>query len=160
MHPSIREMWDAFRAGAGAQAELPADPPTAWHFCDNPADADECARLVLLGRKRATAASLWYFQSRGERVPAPGDLHVVTDWAGEARCVIRTTEVDIVPFDRVSEAHARAEGEGDLTLEWWRRVHWAYYHRELSGTPFHPCPDMPVVCERFVCIFPPPPPVE
>ena len=84
-----------------------------------------------------------------------GDLHVVTNWAGEAQCVIRTTEVKVMPFDAVTDEHAAAEGEGDLTLEWWRRIHWAYYERELQGTGYVPRLHMPIVCESFECLYPP-----
>jgi uncharacterized protein YhfF len=145
-------MWCAYLASAG----LPDAPaPSAWHFCDNERDADECAALVLAGRKRATAPSLWSFEARGEPLPRPGDLHVVTDWAGRARCVIRTTAVHVVPFDQVTEAHAAAEGEGDGSLAQWRVVHRAYYERELAGTAYRIDDRMPIVCERFEVVFPP-----
>jgi hypothetical protein len=39
--------------------------------------------------------SLWFFESQGMPLPQVGDLHVVTNWAGEAQCVIRTTRVEI-----------------------------------------------------------------
>lgn len=71
-----------------------------------------------------------------------------------ARCVIRTTRVDIVPFGAVTAAHAAAEGEADGSLASWRELHWAYYHRELAGTPYAPTADMPVVCERFKVVYP------
>ena len=154
-------MWRAYRehralGAAGAPgAELPEEPPSAWHFCDNAEDADACAALVLAGRKRATAPSRWGLEARGEPLPRPGDLHVVTDWSGVARCVIRTTAVEVVPVRDVTAAHAAAEGEGDGSLAFWRRVHRAYYERELAGTPYVPRDDMPVVCEQFEVVFPP-----
>jgi uncharacterized protein YhfF len=151
-------MWRAYRAAVGDAPAVPAEPPAAWHFCDTEADADACARLVRAGRKRATAPSRWSLDARGEPLPRPGDLHVVTDWAGVAQCVIRTTRVEVVAFRDVSAAHAAAEGEGDGSLAWWRRVHWAYYQRELAGTPYTPAPDMPIVCERFEVVYPPPAP--
>lgn len=154
MHPSVAALWQAFLARQTPSGGAARRPPSFWHFCDNEQDADECARLVLAGRKRATSPSLSFFESQGLPLPQLGDLHVVTNWAGEAQCVIRTTRVEVMPFDQVSEAHALAEGEGDGTLEWWRRVHWAYYHRELEGSGFQPCWDMPIVCEYFECVYP------
>lgn len=71
----------------------------AWHFCDNQADADELVELVLAGVKRATASDLWSCQDEDEPVPQAGDVSVVTDWSGAARCVIRTTSVETVPCD-------------------------------------------------------------
>lgn len=156
MHPSVLAMWRAYRATLGDATAVADEPPAAWHFCDTEADADACAQLVRAGRKRATAPSRWSFDARDEPLPRPGDLHVVTNWGGVAQCVIRTTQVDVVAFGNVTAEHAAAEGEGDGSLEWWRRAHWAYYHRELAGTPYVPAPDMPVVCERFEVVYPPP----
>ena len=151
MHPTVPGMWERYRAAAGLPDDAPL--PAAWHFCDTPADADECARLVVAGRKRATAPSLWGLLHRGEPVPAPGTLDIVTTWDGEACAIVRTTRVFVVPFRDVSAEHAAAEGEGDGSLAWWRRVHWTYYTRELSGTPYEPADDMPIVCQYFDVVY-------
>lgn len=155
MKSSVPAMWEAYLR----LREEDAPPPTlsSWHFCDNEVDADTCADLVLRGIKSATAPSLWGLEARGEPLPRPGELHVVTTWAGEAVCVIRTTRVEIVPFDQVTAEHAAAEGEGDRSLDYWRRVHWPYYHRELDGTRYSPAEDMPIVCEYFEVVYPPRP---
>jgi uncharacterized protein YhfF len=154
MHPSSSELWLEFIRSGHAPPGLPNEPPSVFYFCDTPADANHCAELVELGRKRATASALWGFEARGEPVPRPGDHHVVTDWDGIARCVIRTTEVSVVPFSEVTPAHAAAEGEGDGTLESWRATHWPYYQRELAGTAFVPTEAMPIVCEHFIVVYP------
>ena len=155
MHPSIEAMWQEFRS-LDAKAGYPAEPVSHWHFCDNQQDADECVLLVLAGRKRATAPSLWSFESHDEPLPRAGDLHVVTDWAGEARCIIRITAVEVVPLDEIGEEHAQAEGEGDGSLSWWLDAHRAYYRRELEGSGQQFQPDMPVVFEWFECVYPAP----
>ena len=154
MHPSVTEMWAAFLSTRPDDAALAARPISAWHFCDTPEDADLCAALVRDGRKCATSPSAWGFTARGEPLPQVGDFHVVTDWSGVAQCVIQTTAVEIVPFDRVTSAHAAAEGEGDGSLDHWRRTHRAYYERELAGTGFAPRDDMPIVRERFTVVYP------
>jgi uncharacterized protein YhfF len=112
--------------------------------------------LVLAGRKRATAPSLWSFALTGEDLPEVGQLDIVTDWRGCAQCVIRTTDVYQVPFRDVSAEHAALEGEGDGSLEYWRRVHREYYTRELAGSRFTFGEHMPVVCRTFTRVFPPP----
>ncbi|MFC4728399.1 ASCH domain-containing protein [Coralloluteibacterium thermophilus] len=147
-------MWADYAAGHPEPAALAAAPPPAWHFCDNEADADTCARLVLAGVKRATSPSLWSFESSGGALPVPGDLNIVTDWGGRAVCVIRTVGVRILRFDEITDAHAEAEGEGDGSLRWWREAHWNYYRREREGTGQEPRPDMPVVFQEFECVFP------
>ena len=60
-----------------------------------------------------------------------------------------------MPFDRVSEEQAFREGEGDRSLEYWRRVHEDFFRRELAGAGLAFSPDMPVVCEEFEVVWPP-----
>ena len=146
-HPSVLRLW---RAYCTATDRAPATPcPPAWHFCDNEADANELAALVCAGVKRATTPSVWELEAAGCPLPEPGDLNIVTTWDGIAQCIIRTTDVEVVSFDAVTAAHAAGEGEGDGSLAYWRRTHWAYYQRVLADTPHTPSPDMPVVCEHF-----------
>lgn len=124
-----------------------------WHFCDNQKDADECAQLVLQGIKRATSPSKWWHEATGEPIAQPGDLNIVTDWAGNALCIIETVHVDVTPFNEISADYAYLEGEGDKSLTYWKEMHWAYYHRELAQTDYTPTPQMPIVCETFKVVF-------
>lgn len=146
-----RECWEAFARSRTA------DPTPrfleAFHFDDNEPSANELAALVLSGRKRATAALVWAHESEGKRVPARGDLSIVTDFAGNAVCIIETMRVDIVPFSGVGAEFAATEGEGDGSLQYWRRAHEAFFGRECERIGRRPEPDMPVVCERFEVVF-------
>jgi uncharacterized protein YhfF len=154
VHPSVAAMWRACLAHLGEDPDTSDRPMSSFYFSDNQQDADGLAKLVKRGKKRATSPSQWYFELRGEPMPKPGDLHVVTNWAGVAQCVIRTTRIEIVRFDQVTAEHAAAEGEGDGSLAYWRETHWWYYQRELAGSAFTPAPDMPVVCEYFDLVYP------
>lgn len=135
--------------GGRSFSEIPA-----WHFCDNQADADECVRLVLAGKKRATSPAVWELEHLDEKMPEPGDLNIITDWEGVPRCIIQTTHVEILPFYEVPALHTFREGEGDRTLAYWRAVHWEYYNRILQESRYKPTRDMPIVCERFRMVFP------
>ena len=149
---SVEAMWTAFVSACPDVANLDT-PYSAWHFCDNQDDADELAELVRTGHKRATAGALWSYEADQEPLPQVGDLSVITDWAGRARCVIRTTSVEVVPFEAVTDEFAATEGEGDGSLEYWREVHWKAFTRALAEVGRSPAPDMPVVCERFDVVF-------
>ena len=128
--------------------------PEVGHFCDNQQDADTCAALALSGKKRATASSLWSYEAAGPSPSSVGDLHIVTDWTGVARCIIRITHIEVVAFRDIDAEHALSEGEGDGSLEWWRRAHWSYYERALSAIGKAPTPEMPIVFERFGVVYP------
>ena len=149
MHPSILEISKNYFQKLNA----PHTELDYWYFCDNEADANECAELVLNNIKQATSPSLWWHQANNEALPKVGDLNIVTNWQGEAQCIIETTSVTIVPFNEITQEYAELEGEGDKSLAYWKQVHWAYYHRELEGTEFTPSEDMPIVCETFKVVF-------
>ena len=72
---------------------------------------------------------------------------------GEPGCVIETRRVNIVAFEEVTEEFAETEGEGDGSLEYWRRAHEAFFGRECVRLGVKPNPRMPVVCERFEVVF-------
>ena len=150
-HASVVKLWERF---VEAHPEYPVKTlPDVFYFSDNQTDADELAELVVQGVKQATATSLWWFETQNEKLPKPGDPHVVIDWNGNAKAVIETTKIELVPFKNVSEAFAHTEGEGDKSLAYWRRVHMLYYTNEMKpyGETFHE--DMVIVCEYFKTIY-------
>ena len=122
--------------------------PPAWAFGATPDQADELLELVLAGDKTATASALWDYEAEGEDLPTEGTLGIVVDGSGRPRALVVTTRVRVVPFDEVDAAHARAEGEGDRSLEHWRQVH----ERFFTENPSHDrafARDMPVVLEEL-----------
>lgn len=149
---AVRDFWEEFQYAVGYDASERFYE--AFHFDDNESGANELAKLVLEGTKRATADLLWSFEVANKPLPKPGVLSVVTSWKTEPRCVVETTHVAIVPFDEVTEAFAETEGEGDKTLRHWRGVHWSYFCRECNRIGKEPSLRMPVVCEEFRVVYP------
>ncbi|MFZ2539651.1 MAG: ASCH domain-containing protein [Oscillospiraceae bacterium] len=125
---------------------------TAWHFCNNEKDANELAELVFIGQKTATCSSHWLYEVEGEPLPQVGNFSVIENWKGNAVCIIKTTAVTLVPFDEVTAEHAFKEGEGDRSLEYWRRVHKDVYTAELADYEKEFSPKMLLVCEEFEAI--------
>lgn len=150
--PEVQAFWARYVASVGAD---PAERfCEAFHFGDDQAMADELAELVLSGRKRATASLLWAYESENEPLPVRGGLSIVTRWSGEPVCVIETTSVEVVPFDQVTEDFAATEGEGDGSLDYWRRAHEAFFGRDCVRIGRRFTPSVPVVCETFRVVFP------
>jgi uncharacterized protein YhfF len=147
----LRSFWQDF---AAARATNPTPRfLEAFYFDDNEPSANELAALVLAGRKRATAALLWSHEKENKPIPREGDLSIVTNFAGSPVCVIETKNVEVVPFEEVSEEFAATEGEGDGSLRYWRAAHDAYFGRECQRIGRTPHARMPVVCERFEVVF-------
>ena len=148
-------LWHAYLDTLNEDSETTRLVWRADTFGDTPALADELAELVIEGRKRGTAPCVAEIELAGDALPAVGDHLVVLDGRGRARCVVRTTRVALHPFDQVPAAFAEREGEGDGSLEYWRREHWPYYERMLAPHGLAPTSDLPVVCEEFELVFVP-----
>lgn len=149
---NVLTMWSAFSLEEGGIKEERFYE--AFSFGDSSSMADELGKLVLAGIKRATAGSVWSYESTGKGIPKPGDLSVVTDSNDTPLCIIETVQVDILPFSAVSEEFAATEGEGDGSLDYWRKVHFEYFTRECerSGRAFNH--EMLLACERFRVVHP------
>lgn len=143
----IEQFWNNFVA-KNPQYENLKMPPTDY-FCDSKASADECAALVQNGIKTATCGALFDYEANGEHVPEVGDLWIITDWDGNPKCIIKTTKIKIQKFSEVDAEFAKQEGEGDLSYEYWRKVHWEFFGRALAKYGLEPSENMLLVCENF-----------
>ena len=146
---------DAFwRRACEATGIDPATPHHAGTFAEPATDEratfiDELAGMARDGKKRGTAHMRLHFEHEKIRMRQPGDCWIVTTVAGEPLCVVRITNVDIKPFDQVGEVFAASEGEGDLSVEYWRGAHLDYFRRQCRQWDHEWRDDEPVVCESF-----------
>ena len=148
---SVKKMWMDYHLAMGVSApiEIIADS-----FSNNEEEADELADLVNQGIKRATAPALWSFEKTGAQLPVVGGIFVVLDWNRNAVCIAKTKKVSIIPFNEISEENAYREGEGDRSLEHWRRVHIRFYREEFEKLGLTFDESMPIVFEEFDRVFP------
>ncbi len=109
-------------------------------FGNTPKDNDDLAELVQQGIKTASCSA--YFPDND--LPHVGDLFMVENSVGQALCTIKITEISILRFSDIDSRFAFDEGEGDRSLEYWRKEHESFFRAE--GTFSH---DMLLVCERF-----------
>ena len=126
---------------------------TAWHFCNDEENANELAKLVTSGVKRATASLYDGYAEQGETIPRVGDYSIITNWEGEAECIIQTKNITILRFDSVTEEMANIEGEGDKSLAYWREGHIKYFTEELEKMNREFRDDIMVVFEEFERVF-------
>ncbi len=115
--------------------------------------ARDIAQLVLDGTKTATGSVLWSYEADGKRLPAVGDLSVVSAGGDDPVCIIQTTELRIVPFDEVTEDYARDGGEADRSLRSWREMYWKYIVAECRWIDREPSRKAPLVMERFRVVY-------
>jgi uncharacterized protein YhfF len=150
---SVKAYWQEFLS------ILPADSPyrsktyIAEGWGDSPEMADELGELIARGIKTATCSALWEWEAEGKPLPQGGMITVVLDGRGEPLGIVETTEVTVRPYNEVDSAFAQAEGEGDFSLEYWRRAHRNFFSRILPKIGKEFSEDMPLVCERFQLIY-------
>lgn len=152
-HESIKNMWENYIASLEGDLNISNKTYSSWHFCDNESDANELALLVISGIKKATASLYLSYEFENDDLPKVGNYSIITNWNGVAQCIIKTTNIDIVPYKDVTEEFAATEGEGDKTLEYWRNCHWDYFSREMKENNQEPNENMLVVCEKFNVVF-------
>jgi len=57
---------------------------------------------------------------------------VLLDGSRRPRGIVETTRVEIMPFGAITEEMARAYGEGEQTVEWWRQVMGEFYRTSAA----------------------------
>lgn len=141
--------WQNFLAAQPADSPYRSRPYVAEGFGDSPQMAEELGALIASGVKTATCSALWEWQAEGNPIPEVGLTSIILNGAGEPICIIETIEVNVRRYDEVDADFARAEGEGDISLGYWREAHKKFFSRVLPKFGREFSEDMPLVCERF-----------
>lgn len=120
----------------------------AFYFGSDRQSADHLLQLVLEGKKSATSSAEEEYLLINEREPKIGDFSIVTDFDGNPKCIIQTTEILKLKFNEMTYDICRLEGE-DLTLETWQEKHIDFFDTvgKIVGYEYHP--DMMLVFEKF-----------
>lgn len=90
-------------------------------FGDSAELSEELLSLIRRGRKRGGASLVWAHEADAEPIPTVGEIEIVVNHLNVPSVVTRTTSVEVVPFNQVSAQFTAREGEGDGSLEYWRR---------------------------------------
>ena len=125
----------------------------ADYFCADKENANICADLIRRRIKTATCSMKYWYEHDNEPMPEVGHLTVVTDREGNPTSIIETLSVTESRYCDVTEDFAAAEGEGDQTLNWWRKAHWDFFSRECEEVGIEPSDQMMLVLERFEVVF-------
>jgi len=133
---TAEDMWRNYLKSIGESIVTSERTYEAWYFCDNETDANNLADLARRGIKRATASLKRSYEIENEPLPKEKDLNIITDFNGDAVCIIEVTKVEIIPFNEITEEHAKIEGEGDGSLAYWREGHLNFFGKESKALNF------------------------
>lgn len=124
--------------------------PDAWSFGDSSQMADEVGHLVISGIKTATCS-----RYIGKNTLDELGLSIILDGDKNSLCIIETYEITIRSYKDIDKEFAVAEGEGDLSLDYWRKVHFDFFSREAEKENYEVSEKMLLSCERFRVLYPP-----
>jgi uncharacterized protein YhfF len=128
---------------------LPPGPVRVDGYGDTAELSQALLALIVSGRKRAGTGLLWAYQHDREPIAQTGDIEIVVDHRNQPALVTRIVSSEVIAFNQVSHEYAAIEGEGDGSLEYWRKGHWSFFSRECKRIGREPSESMPVICNVF-----------
>ena len=146
---SVENYWKRFLASLPSDSPYHSKAYIAEGWGDSPAMADELGGLIVQVIKTATCSALWEWEAEGNPIP----ITIALDGHGEPLCIVETIAVTIHTYNEVDSDFACDEGEGDLSLNYWRAAHKNYFSRVLPKVGKEFSEEMPLVCERFRVIY-------
>lgn len=143
MDKEIKKYWKSFCKKHDIDESTPY---SAWSFADGL--EDELAELVNKGIKTATTSAYELYEDVNS-LPKVGEYNIILNSKNIPICVTETKEVFILPYNEISPAYARLEGEGDCSYSYWKKTHDDFFKREYKkmGKTFYE--QAPMVCEIF-----------
>jgi uncharacterized protein YhfF len=144
MEAKLRQVLEAVYPGEEARYFLPMS------IGSTPETADAGAALILNGTKTLTSSPFWDYPDG--KIPFVGALGVLLDGSQRPRGIVETTRVEIMPFGSITEEMARAYGEGERTVEWWRRVMGAFYRASAARHDATLTDETPHIWEWFTLV--------
>ncbi len=113
------------------------------------------AQLIKCGVKTLTATPQVIFEAQSERQPQVGDIKVVLYPNGNVCCAVKTSNVEVAPFNQVSRMQAYREADGDKSLAYWQMTRQLFFKRALQEYNLAFNDTLPIVLESYVAIATP-----
>ena len=86
-------------------------------------DNNKLIDLVLSNKKRATS-SLFIDETN---LPVIGEESIICYDDNTCACIVKTVDYKIMKFNEMTEEYVKLEGEGDLSLDYWKKEHYDFF---------------------------------
>lgn len=146
----IEEYWKRF---IGSNPDYKNKEYKVWHFGYGEYLPNKLIGFVKEGKKTGTSSALEMFEGSDEKVPEEGDISIITYGNGIPGCIIETKEIKKKKFKDIMEEEAILEGEGDLSLNYWRNTHECFFRIEYEEKGKEFTEEIPVIFERFEVLY-------
>lgn len=148
LKPQEKLYWENYLQNLPAN-QRPNDAFVSAGYAGTPEITDELLGLYLSGKKTAGSSILEDFLSAGDPPPKVGNYWIYLNSLGAPSCILRTERIVKHKFRDVPPEIAIAEGEGDLSVEYWKRVHSELYLPHIKQWGLEDLNDATVITEFF-----------
>lgn len=152
LKPNEQAYWESYLQTL-PEDQKPIRTNVTAGYAGNPEITDELLALYFEGKKTAGSSLVEDFETAGDPLPKVGNYWIYLGSQGQPRCILRTERVVFHRFKEVPLEIAIAEGEGDLSLEHWRKVHSELYKPYLAQWGISDINEARVVTEHFTIVF-------
>ena len=147
-----QEYWENYLATLNID-NRPINARVTAAFAGNSQITDELLSLYLQGKKTAGSSLVKDFLTAGDPLPQVGDHWIYLDSCSEPRCILRTDRIVTYKFRDIPLEIPVAEGEGDLSIEYWKRVHSELYKPYLNQWGISDLSEATVITEFFSLVY-------
>ncbi|MCB0390781.1 MAG: ASCH domain-containing protein [Bdellovibrionales bacterium] len=152
LKPTEKIFWESY-IDSLPQNERPKEPHVEASYAGSKRITDKLIELYLEGKKTAGSSIKEDFISAGDPLPKVGNFWIILNSNEEPQCLVQTVKVVENKFYDVPLEIAIAEGEGDLSLEYWRNAHKKFYEPHLEDWGLSRIDDATVITEFFAVVY-------
>jgi uncharacterized protein YhfF len=147
----LLNFWQTAKA-AIPDAGLGNDYQVRWIGLDDQTTT-QVLELIGMGDKTGTFTLPWIVEQSGDPMPQVGDAIILISFNGMPKTLLRLTQIEMVAFGDVTEAHTAVDGSPVRALEVWIPLHTAYWNELLRPFGLSVCDEMPVLVEKFEVLY-------
>ena len=150
MDEIVTKYWNSYLETLDSK---PDDPDVEAGIAGNQEIADKLLSLYIEGTKTAGSGLVKDYELAGDPLPKVGNYWIILNSKGEPGCIVKTIKVEQYKFDEVPEEVAIAEGEGDLSLDYWQKAHREFFSPYLADWGIEDLDQEMVVTEFYEVVY-------
>ena len=152
MKEEIKNYWNSYLDSI-PEEDRPIHPHVEVSIAGNLEICDTLLGLYLERKKSAGSGLVKDYELAEDELPIVGNFWIVLNSNEEAKCILKTTRVVKNKFKDITEEIATAEGEGDLTIAYWKNAHREFFEPFLKDWKINDLDSEEVVTEFYEVVY-------
>lgn len=152
MKEEIKEYWNNY-LDTIPEEDHPVHPHVEVSIAGNDEICDSLLELYLNGKKTAGSGLVKDYNLANDDLPVEGNYWIVLNSDQEAKCILKTIRIEINQFKNITQEIAKAEGEGDLSTDFWKTAHKNFFEPFLKDWKIEDLEEEDVVTEFYEVVY-------